>query len=76
VLHGMVLRAKPRPFGFNSAVQRSPSTLDMTKAPLCPSATTWSPRFDALLSIGHAHRFPRFGPDYYPSGSNFTAAEF
>jgi hypothetical protein len=24
--------------------------------------------WDALLAIGHAHSFPRLGPDYYPCG--------
>ena len=30
--------------------------------------------WDALLSIGHAHSFPRPRPDYYPVDSNFTAS--
>jgi hypothetical protein len=75
LLHGIVLRAKPRPVGFNSAVQRSPSTLDMTKAPLCPSATTWSPCFGmrflrlAMPTVSHG-----LGPITTPWISNFTAA--
>jgi len=62
VLRGMVLRARPRPVGVNSAVQGSPSTLDITKARLCPSATTWSPcfgmRFFRLAMSTFSH-----GPD-------------
>lgn len=77
VLHGIVLRAKPRPVGFNSAVRRSLSTLDITKSPLCPSATTRSPclgmRFFRLAMPTFSH-----GPDpiYYPLWiSDFTAVE-
>lgn len=59
MLHGMVLRAKPGPVGFNSAVQRLPSTLDITKAPLCPSATTWSPCFGMRFFRLAMPQFPR-----------------
>src|SRR5579864_311656 len=76
LLHGMVLRAKPRPVGFNSAVQRSLSTLDITKSPLCPSATTRSPSLGMrFFRLAMPHIFPRPRPDDHPLWiSVFTAA--
>ena len=73
MLHGMVLRPKPRPVGFNSAVQRSRSTLDITKAPLCPSATTRSPCFGMRFFRLAMPQFPTAQTRLLPRWiSNFT----